>query len=510
MIHFYSTLFHLLGVPYTHKHLLDITQRAPYPDSLYGLGYVLTEYNIPYESVKIPNKSDLNTEDAPCVVILNKAFAIVTDISDENVTYISGSRTMHIRREAFNEQWNSVVMLLHPDGNSIECNYNNHIKATTCDKLKNVGICISVFLLFVASLLRIHITWSIGVLLLVNILGVYCAYMLLQKQLHIPSKIADKLCSIAKESHCEKVTDSAGATIFGMVKLSEVGFGFFFTNLIVILAFPKSTFWLAIYAASVLPFSFWSIWYQKYKAKSWCVLCLSTLALMWLQAITYLIGGAYTSQPNSWITPIAIGMVYILCVLLVNKMMNFIEQNRKAQSWQRLYEELKSDNKVITAFEGDIQRLDISTETCSSLIFGNPNAEKTLTVFSNPYCGPCALMHRRIKDMASNSLNIQYVMTFFSDEQSIINKYIIAAYQQLGADKTWNILTEWFAGGQKDGNMFFNKYSLDITTPEVAAEFAKHRAWTNDQELRGTPTDLLNGREIVWPYTVENYYYLPK
>ena len=344
----------------------------------------------------------------------------------------------------------------------------------------------------------------------INVMGIYCAFLLLQKQLHIPNKIADKLCGFAKESHCENVTESDGATILGLVKLSEVGFGFFLTNLIVILICPKSMFWLTVYAVCVLPFSFWSIWYQKYKVKNWCVLCLSSLALMWLQAITYIIGGYYLYQHNNWITPIAILTTYVLIVLITNKSMTLIERFRDNQNWRRQYEELKSDDKVVNAFEGNMPRLDTSAETCSALLFGNPDAEKTLTVFSNPYCGPCALMHKRIKHLIGNCLNIQYVMTYFSEEQSIINKYIIASYQQLGANKAWDILTEWFEGGKKHGELFFNKYNLDITTPEVEAEFAKHIAWSKDKDLHGTPTDLLNGREIIWPYVVENYYYLPE
>lgn len=510
MIKFYTTLFNLLGIQYTHKHLLDIMQRVPYQNSFYGLGFMLNEYNIPYECVKLTKKSDLNISDTPCIVILNGAFVIVTDINSDAVTYISSNHYMRISREMFNERWNGIVMLPHPNSSSIESNYPAHLRTDKQNRLKQIGIYIGISVLFLILLSNIHITLTIGVLLLINVMGIYCAFLLLQKQLHIPNKIADKLCGFAKESHCENVTESDGATILGLVKLSEVGFGFFLTNLIVILICPKSMFWLTVYAVCVLPFSFWSIWYQKYKVKNWCVLCLSSLALMWLQAITYFIGGYYLYQHNNWITPIAILTTYVLIVLITNKSMTLIERFRDNQNWRRQYEELKSDDKVVNAFEGNMPRLDTSAETCSALLFGNPDAEKTLTVFSNPYCGPCALMHKRIKHLIGNCLNIQYVMTYFSEEQSIINKYIIASYQQLGANKAWDILTEWFEGGKKHGELFFNKYNLDITTPEVEAEFAKHIAWSKDKDLHGTPTDLLNGREIIWPYVVENYYYLPE
>ncbi|MBD5359897.1 MAG: vitamin K epoxide reductase family protein [Bacteroides sp.] len=127
----------------------------------------------------------------------------------------------------FNERWNGIVMLPHPNSSSIERNYPAHLRTDKQNRLKQIGIYIGISVLFLILLSNIHITLTIGVLLLINVMGIYCAFLLLQKQLHIPNKIADKLCGFAKESHCENVTESDGATILGLVKLSEVGFGFF-------------------------------------------------------------------------------------------------------------------------------------------------------------------------------------------------------------------------------------------------------------------------------------------
>ena len=150
-----------------------------------------------------------------------------------------------------------------------------------------------------------------------------------------------------------------------------------------------------------------------------------------------------------------------------------------------------------------------SKETCSSLIFGNPDAERNITVFSNPYCGPCAKMHERIENLPGKDLNISYVLTYFSEEKSEINKLIIAAYLQLGPEKTWNLLTEWYAGGKMKGADFFKDMGLNTDAPEVIQEFEKHQKWNKDNNLNGTPTVIFNGKVVPSPYVPEDYIYFP-
>ena len=72
-----------------------------------------------------------------------------------------------------------------------------------------------------------------------------------------------------------------------------------------------------------------------------------------------------------------------------------------------------------------------------------------------------------------------------------------------------DILTEWYEKGRQYGKSFFNKYNLDITTENVLKEVEKHRAWHSDNRLQGTPTVLINGIELVPPYSLEDYYYFP-
>ena len=350
--------------------------------------------------------------------------------------------------------------------------------------------------------------WFFWAALAVNLLGIGVAFLLLQKQLHITNRFADKLCGIAKESHCEDVTNSNGGSLFGLVKLSEVGGGFFLVNTLGLLFAPGAIFYLALVSVCVLPFSFWSIWYQKFKARSWCVLCLTTLALMWLQAIIYVIGDAFQPAISQWWPAIGLIAAYTIAVLLLNRIMDWLDAKRVGKLWQTEYNRLKLDDTVLKAFEANAERFETDAEHCSSLLFGSPEANDQITVLSNPYCAPCATMHERIKSLPGSAVNVRYVFAFFPSRGDRMNRYLIAAYQQLGAERTWDLMTEWYAGGKEKDEDFFKGLGLNPDSEAVDREMEKHARWRNDDRLLGTPTVMINGREIVYPYNVEDFMYV--
>lgn len=510
---FYTLLFKRLNIPVCHQWLSEKIKDVPYPTSMYGLGMVLSMYNVQNRCVRLKDKKELQSVEKPCVVIYDGSFSIINDATPEKVEFMdSRGNVREIQWGEFEDNWDGVVMLMQVDENSHEPDFEKHEKDERKSKFKNLALmgCAALLLVSAIALNPLNESFQWWMLLLINGLGIGVSYMLLQKQLNIPNRFADKLCGVVKESHCEDVTNSDGASFFGLVKLSEIGTGFFAVNLISLLFFPNVLFPLAVVAACVLSFSFWSLWYQKFKAKSWCVLCLITLALMWLQAAVYLIGGTYTNGATwNWMYAFGLLAGYGIAVISTNRLMAALEKWKEDRSGHSDYNYLKAQEPVISIYERMSQRFDTSKDNCTSLIFGNPDAPRHFTVFSNPYCGPCGMMHGRIKDFPGNNISIGYVMTYFSDELSAVNRYVIAAYQQLGPERTWKLLTEWYDGGINQGVHFFDRLNLDIDNQDVISEFNKHDRWRQDDRLFGTPTVIYNRHEIVMPYSVEDYAFMP-
>lgn len=118
-------------------------------------------------------------------------------------------------------------------------------------------------------------------------------------------------------------------------------------------------------------------------------------------------------------------------------------------------------------------------------------------------------MHKTIQKLIDNgNFQIQYIFTSFKPEWNIINKYMIAVYQQLGTVKAWEIYTEWYESGKLKEEGFFDKFNLDLSSENVTKEFERHELWRNSTKLDTTPTILVNGHRLPYGYKVEDILFI--
>lgn len=508
----FTRLLKILNVPHTEQYANESFRQQPYRNTMFGLMLLLNKYKIPNECVQFTDKNTISNNLTPMIIAINGKFMILKQITQTTISLINISGIeREIDRSSFLSEWDGTAIIVNPDKNSSEPNIKSHHIKNNKMILKNIVFvvcsCLLIIIGFLLNPLNRNPFWYI--ILIINSIGIYITILLLQKQLNLHNHVADKICSIFKETKCETVTNSTGGSLFGLVKLSEVGFAFFLTNSIALLFFPKIIQLCGISALIVLPFTFWSLWYQKFIAKSWCVLCIITLLLMWGQAVIYTSTGIFNHFSWNWSLAICLATSYILSTFLLNKLMELLNAQSNAKYWKLEYDNLKVQEEVINAFQQKMPLYDTSTKICSCMVFGNPNAKRDITIFSNPYCNPCAKMHNRIKDLPGEDVCIRYVMTSFSEDLTDINKFFIAAYQQLGEDITWKLMSEWYDKGKKKGVDFFTPYKLNINTDDVDIELKKQFKWRIDKPFYGTPTILVNGKELNGPYTVEDYMYMP-
>ncbi len=501
-----------MGVRHTSTYVKSLVKTQPYGGSLYAISYILGKFNIKASGVRIINKDSSLQDICPFICCPKKQWMYVYKIDDDTVFYYSEASPEHpanMPLSTFISMWDGTALIIEKTKYSEEPNYHKHAAEERGHKLRFIAIAVALSALIIAgiTLSPIRHSFILYSQLALNFIGVYICAMLLQTQLDIPNKTATKICGMIKDSHCGEITKSDNHKIFGLISLGEIGYGYFVTNILCLLIIPDSVVWLAIISICAIPFTLWSIWYQKFKARQWCALCLITLAILWAQALTFLFNGTI-HLPTQLLPGIIVAALYTLVICVTNIIMGRMADRQKIDRLALEYESLKSDSRVVKAFAADSHSQEITDDNCSALIFGNPEANDTLTVFSNPYCNPCALMHDRIKTFPGLNLKIRYVFSAFSQDLTEINRCFIAAYQQLGADVTWEMLTQWFANGKQHGLSFFEKFNLDTHTPDVNAEMEKHKEWIKRTSHAGTPTDYINGREISWPYTPEDYQYM--
>ena len=317
----FSLFLESLGVPHTPEYSDDRFRNMTFK-SLFGFSRLLKEYGIDNEAYQIADKLEIDRLDTPFMAQGNQKFVIVTSVTPDSVTYLTETGSVVSTRDNFFRRWNGVVLMAYPDENSIEPDYAAHRRAMIIDAAKKwiliASAAIIALYLFISS--GLYADWSDVALLATNGAGLYVSYLLMLKTLNIKSRSADRACGFIETHGCDHVLSSAMSSFMGIFKWSEVGLAYFSVSLMTLLVFPEYTNYLAFLNLFCLPYSFWSVWYQKTRAKAWCTLCLSVQALLWLSFFCYLGGGhirdIFPLRPEVFI----LGLSYLTALLAINRL----------------------------------------------------------------------------------------------------------------------------------------------------------------------------------------------
>lgn len=317
----FSLFLESLGVPHTPVYSDDRFRNMTFK-SLFGFSRLLKEYGIDNEAYQIADKLEIDRLDTPFMAQGNQKFVIVTSVTPDSVTYLTETGPVVSTRDNFFRRWNGVVLMAYPDENSIEPDYAAHRRAMIIDTAKKwiliASAAIIALYLFISN--SLYAGWSDVALLATNGAGLYVSYLLMLKTLNIKSRSADRACGFIETHGCDHVLSSAMSSFMGIFKWSEVGLAYFSVSLMTLLVFPEYTNYLAFLNLFCLPYSFWSVWYQKTKAKAWCTLCLSVQALLWLSFFCYLGGGhirdIFPLRPAVFI----LGLSYLTALLAINRL----------------------------------------------------------------------------------------------------------------------------------------------------------------------------------------------
>lgn len=500
-----------LGVRYTRSHALYVFNAHPYKHSLYGLECLLRLYGVATNGLRVNDKSCISEIPAPFVAQYENDLVIVKDTSELNVVYERYGKEITSDINSFIEQWSGIVLLMTTSSTSIEPDYTLHHRQELQRKIEIIIFTVSSFLLNAYGL---YITWSGDIwwritYIALSGMGCFISTVLLTKQLHYESKTVDYICRVIQQGDCDSVLESSAARPMGWFSWSEIGTAWFATCLLTQLWFPHSTPLIACIALLSLPYTIWSIWYQKFRAKRWCVLCLSVICLLWMQVGTFALGSEYklAKFDLSYCAVFPLGAIVLVFLRRVLENISFSHNEIQAQC---AFRQLKSQQEV---FETLLHMQPWhNTKEASCLIFGDINAEHQLTVFGNPHCEPCAHMHRRLQPLLDNGISIQYVLTYFTPELSEANRYLIAVYRHCGPERAWNLLSAWYDQENRPRSIkiledaFSGKY--DSLTSDIDHEVVCQWKWGNNNNIQGTPTLMFDGYEIPSDYEVEDLIYI--
>ena len=520
----FVALLDLLKVKHTRDFSNGYFNEHPHKYNLFGLSKMLSDYGVENGAIKIADKErEIAEIETPFIAHFGGDFVVVHKVDaipqslNTSVHFIWKGNEHVLSISEFSEAWTGIVLLAESSEKSIEPDYKEHKKKDRLNFLKKVAlfsIC-SLILLFTyihqSQQLSVTQLLSYSILLSLNLIGMYISYLLLLKQMHVQSQYADKICSLFKQNDCNHVLESKAAKLWGIFGWSEIGLGYFSTNLLILLFFPTWIIYIALINILTLPYSFWSVWYQYVKAKQWCVLCLIVQVLLWAIFIanyifSYIQLPAFSPSVLQSFSSLA--CCYAALVLGINALIPKLNAEKLVPILRRAINGMKADESIFKTLLK--QQPFYETNDSDSIIrFGNPKSSLRLSIFSNPYCNPCSRMHKKIEMLlqkTNNNVNVQYVLSSFNKNLNSTNKYLIAACLA-DNNNVVRIFTDWFERGKELRDDYFKNMNLDMENPKIEIEFQKHEAWRNKTQLRATPTILVNGYQLPENYKVEDLRY---
>jgi uncharacterized membrane protein/thiol-disulfide isomerase/thioredoxin len=506
----------------------DIKSHPDYPAFL-SISDVLNNHGIENLVAKF-EKDKMPELPTPFITQVNgkrqvNQFTVVKKITNNHITYYDPEQQTwtKVDLKTFADKSNGVVLLAQVDEPVKEKNYEKNIHEERRVRLSNtlVAICLPSFLLASTILAFFHTGFEAlvpAIFAVLTLLGTIVTTLLLWYEVDQSNVALQDICQAGKKINCGSILQSKDAKIYG-ISWSAIGFVYFSGSLITLLlkgiANLDSLNMLAWLTLISTPYVFYSIYYQGWVAKQWCVLCLSVQVVLVLQFAVTFIGGwhniaVFHNGNISYIllqTLATFAIPFIVVTLLIPAL-------RKAKDSGALAMELQRLKHSPEIFKAILEKQKFITHSPSGLgiIMGNPNAKIKIVKVCNPYCGPCASAHTPIEELLHNNPELQVQIIFTatneaSDYRGKPVKHLLAIDQTQQGKLTEQALGDWYLAENKDYDVFAQKYPLNGELKNQDKKIDAMREWCKKTEILFTPTFFINGYQLPSNYKVSDLKY---
>lgn len=513
MKNLFIRLLDALSVPYTKDFAEELYATHPNRDNMLGLCQMCEIYGITTKGVNIKDKC-LDVLSIPSVLHAGGHFVILTEIADKEVIYDWNGHTTVQYKDDFSNIWDGNALLIESDQGAIEPSFSEHRRQEWRQRvlfgalIGLVMLCGAMMLLQVyhqSNTLSLFFAWT-------DALGIGICYLLLQKQAFSLSKIGDKVCSMFHQKDCNDILFSEKAKVYGY-SWSEIGFGYFVAHFLIACLLPSATLLLSAVSWLVMCYGIWSIYYQAYVAKQWCVLCVFVQFLLWVNgcAAIFLSNKIFRISEFQVLLWVRDGIyflsVMIITVWAIHQIVASVTSKKSLLKVTYQYRSLKGNKGVFEYLLHQSEYVPTSIED-SKIVFGNKKSRLHITVLTNPHCNPCAAKHIQVENLLEKygaRLSVQYVFLAFNDKLKQSNRFLIAVYQQLGEAVARDVYRKWYESGKNHAISFMANYpEILCETSCVEQEMLHHALWVTNSGFSATPTILVNGYVLPAEYDLED------
>lgn len=499
-----------LKIRVTTKTLKETLYLNPSFPSLLSLSDVLKDWGVNNLATRI-HYEDLINIPLPAIAYVNVnggIFAPIRNVTETEIEWRDNQEKWKTESiEEFNNKWDNIVLLFEPKENAGEKNFTDKRKEDFLEKIRNPFIIIGSIISFLL-ILSIwgtsidNLDWRHISLFVVKLIGTFVSSLLILNSIDSNNSFIRSICGNESKNDCNNILNSKAAKIWGGIGWAEIGFIYFFGGLIAsffVFFFSNSTIAnsLIILNFTALPYTIFSIYYQYNVAKSWCRLCLIIQLLFWLE---FIIGSNFWIDLKFIFDVKSIAIVAFSFLQPILFLSLFVPYLKKSFEFYPLKKELQKSKFNPEYVESLFEKQPVMPpifEGMKTVIMGDNEANNTITVVTNPLCGPCKKLHLEIESYINpDKKDIRFQFVFSGNESSM---QIANVLLSLPTNEQENAMNLWYSKKHDSIENWINIVNKnEVGHSEEQANF--HSRWCEIAEIQATPTIYLNGREMPLLY----------
>lgn len=472
--------------------------------SLLAFTDALSFFDIPNIAIKLPFDETENLENSFVALLKNEnQLSSLYHVTKDRDFYFlkENNKVKKLTKEELKKQWQEIVLLIEaPKKYIIKSNYKT-----------NKYTFIALFtVIFVAFVYYFSNSLSFVLFSILSIFGLILSVEALKTELGIESKISQSFCNTIPNADCGQVINSPKIKWLQKIKISDISFWFFASQLLAIFVFLiaqlSSQFFsiMIIGLASSLPLTLYSIYFQYKIEKKWCPICLLIIGNVYIE-FAFLLFFNTSIQLNvhslvlfSFILSIIAGFVYLLKPIFIEKK-NVNEKYVKQLRFSRNYE----------IFKNTLIKTETQFFEKEYIIIGNRESKHRISIITNPLCGYCKDSHHIMDKIFFRFKNdIAISVRFNYDKNSSIKELYLRLgeiYESNGDNDFMFALKNWFENKNLDN--WLNKFGNYENTKGIEKKLIEIANENKEKELNFTPNIFLNQYNYPSQYERENLDY---
>ncbi len=496
-----------IGAKVTEETVEETLKNHPDYPSLLATSDALNEWHIENVAVRIMPEQlgELPTPFLTYLHINHGIFALVKSIKDDAVEWIHTKEGFKREKtEDFLKKWDGVVLMAETNKVSGEKNFIENRKKEIISNLRLPILFIGSIIILISLFYRNFTSdWHYNALLLTKFTGIVVSSLLLWQSIDKNNPFIKSLCTPSPSGRagvgCNEILNSNAAQVTSWLSWSEVGFFYFAGGFVALLINPNSMFILWTLGTTALFYTCWSIYYQAFVAKQWCTLCLTVQLLF---VVEFLLNIQFLSELRLNFSRIAFSDIVAPllgaggAVLLWVFIKPFLQKSQQVTPLKNDLKRFKNNpNLFLSLLQKQVEMPFVPTNM-QTILVGNPNAEHTITMVTNPFCQPCAKAHSLIEDLIETNSNVNCQVIFLasnteSDKRGIVARLILS----LPNEKQSDALHQWYENEERN----IEKWQTQLGVAEnkqTQNTIEQHKTWCETAKIEGTPSLYINGYKM--------------